>query len=99
MKKICMLFAFLLTSCSYLSGTNNFSTYQCGAQVVGLNFVDDESVVLNIDGQNYFLNQINTSVGEQYINDEETISIQVFDNDVYVTINGDLMPLCYQIKQ
>ena len=99
MKKICLLFAFFLISCAHEIGIDNAARYKCGAQIVDLTFLDDESIVLNINGQNYVLNQINTSVGEQYMNEEETVSVLTYGDDVYVTVNGSSSPLCYQITQ
>ncbi len=99
MKKICFLFAFFLISCAHEVGIDNAARYQCGEQIVDLVFSDDETIVINIGGQNYVLNQINTSVGEQYMNEEETVSVLTYGDDVYVTVNGSRSPLCYKITQ
>ncbi len=99
MKKIGIFFVLWLMACTYGAGVNESLTYQCGGQIVDLVFSDDETIVINISGQNYVLNQVNTSVGEQYMNEEQNIMVVTDGNDVYVTINGVSFPQCAQITK
>ena len=71
--------------------------YKCGAEIVKASFLEDNSMILGVNGTNYVLNRSATNSGLRYDNDDSSISFTQLGRNTYLIMNGKNYPLCLEL--
>lgn len=98
MYKYLMLFLpLLLISCANKVEVKDINKYKCGSQVVTAEILDDDTIVLTLDGKNYVLNNVIAASGAKYENVASGIVFWNKGSDNYLEIKGQGYPMCKEI--
>ena len=93
-------FMLLLSGCTHVVNVEKTVEYKCGDQIVLAEYLDDESVVIKINGQNTVLKRSETDSGERFDNTDSKMTFVKKDNDsIYLSAKGRIYPMCVEIKR
>ena len=93
-------FMLLLAGCSHVVNVEKTTEYKCGDKIVLVEYLDDESVVVKINGVNTVLSRSETDSGERFDNsDSKTTLIRKSNDSVYLSTEGAVYPKCLEIKR
>lgn len=87
----------LLISCANKVEVKDATKYKCGNQVIMAEILDDDTVVITLDGKNYVLNNVVAASGAKYENIASGIVFWNKGSDNYLEIKGQNYPLCQEI--
>lgn len=94
------LFALLLAGCSHVINVENTVEYKCGEQIVLAEYLDDESVIIRINGVNTVLTRSETDSGKRFDNFTSKMTLIQKDNDsIYLSSKDGIYPMCLEIKR
>ena len=93
------LFALLLAGCSHVVSVDETVEYKCGEKIVLAEYLDDESVILKINGKSTVLSRSETDEGERFDNSDSHMTLIKKDGAVYLGIEGKVYPMCLEIKR
>ena len=89
----------LLAGCSHVVNVDETIEYKCGEQIVTAEYLDDESVVLKMNGKNTVLSKSATDKGERFDNSDSHMTFVKKDGNVYLSVEGKVYPMCLEIKR
>ena len=90
----------LLAACSHTISVDETVEYKCGEQIVLAEYLDDDSVVIKIDGKNTVLTRSETDSGERFDNSASKMTFIKKDNDgIYLSNNGIIYPMCIEVER
>ena len=94
---ICVLLTFV-SACTPSVEIDEVKQYKCGAEIVKASFLEDNSMILGVNGTNYVLNRSATTSGTRYDNDNSSISFMQQGRNTYLIMNGKNYPLCLELE-
>ncbi|MBQ7286057.1 MAG: hypothetical protein IJW72_07410 [Alphaproteobacteria bacterium] len=86
-----------MAGCTNSVEVKNEFEYKCGTQVVKTEVLDDNSMIVHINGVNHVLTRVAYPNGTRYENVVSQVSLTRADGDTYLTINGINYPICQEI--
>ncbi|MCX4349718.1 MAG: MliC family protein [Alphaproteobacteria bacterium] len=89
----------LLAACSSTVDVQDEAEYKCGEQIVYAQMLDDESMIVKINGVNNVLARVASASGERYENIATRVTFSEMDGEKYLSINGRNYPVCQEIKR
>lgn len=92
-----LLLMLLISACASSVEVEERVEYKCGQQVILTELLDDDSMIVKINGDNYVLDRVETSSGKRYDNVSAQISIWKKSGDVNLWIKEHQYPLCKEI--
>lgn len=98
MKYLIFGLVLLAGACSNTVEVDQQAAFKCGDHIVNISLLDDDSMILRMNGINNVLNKTVDSAGEKYENSVSGISFTDLDGEYYLTINGQNYPACKKIK-
>lgn len=87
----------LLMACANTVEVEDQAEYKCGEQVVLAQMLDDNSMIVTINGVKNVLSRVASSSGERYENIATKVTFMEQDGDKYLEIQGRRYPLCQRI--
>jgi len=99
MKYIALTALLMLSACAHTVDVEETTEYKCGDKIVTAEFLDDDSVVVKIDGQTSVLNKVKSENGRRYDSTDSKISLSQDGSDTYLSINAVNYPLCAEIER
>lgn len=98
MKKMFLLaLPFLLISCAHEVEVESSADYKCGDQVLETQYLDDDSMIVKLDGRNHMLESVISASGDKYSNSQGNIIFWNKGSDSYFELNGKSYPQCARI--
>lgn len=98
-KYLFILLPLLATACANTVEVEDKAEYKCGEQVVMAEFLDDDSIILRIDGINNVLTKVSSSSGKRFENLATQVTFIQKHGDTYLNIKGREYPLCQEIER
>lgn len=97
MKKFLMLALpiMLISACAHKVEVEDYAKYKCGDEVVSIDFLEDDTAVLKINGDNYVLDRMVAASGAKYVGRDITFWNKG-DNATLIFM-GRTYPKCIQI--
>lgn len=89
----------LLAACSSTVDMENQAEYKCGEQIVKAELLDDNSMILRINGVNNVLTKVISAAGDKYENLATRVSFTEQDGEYYLAIQGRSYPMCKRIEK
>lgn len=97
MKYWVVLLPLLLAACANTVEVEHQAEYKCGEQVIVTEFLDDDSIILRLNGVNNVLTRVASSTGKRYENTATRVTLIQRDGDTYLSISGRDYPLCQKV--
>lgn len=88
----------LLSSCTPSVDVDDIRQYKCGIQIIKATFLDDNSIILGVNGTNYVLERSAANSGRRYDNANSKVTFIQQGNNTYLTMNGQNYPLCLELE-
>ena len=93
-------FMLLLAGCTHVIKVENTVEYKCGEQIILAEYLDDESIIIKIGGQNTVLTRSETDSGERFDNATSKMTFIKKDNgSIYLSAKGNIYPMCVEIER
>ena len=90
----------LLAGCTHVINVERTVEYKCGEQIILAEYLDDESVIIKMNGQNIVLARSETDDGERYDSASSKMTFVKKDNkSIYLSNKGNVYPMCVEIKR
>ena len=89
----------LIAGCTSTVEIQDEAEYKCGEQIVHAQMLDDESMIVKINGVNNVLAKVASANGERYENIATRVTFSEVDGEKYLSINGRNFPMCQEIKR
>jgi len=89
----------LAMGCSSTVTVEDEAEYKCGEQIVYAQMLDDESMIVKLNGVNNVLSRVASPAGERYENIATGVTFSELDGEKYLTINGRNFPVCQEIER
>lgn len=83
-----------LIGCSNTIDIEDVREYKCGEQIIRVEFLDDESVIINNNGTNTVLAEV---ADNRYENSAAKIIFQKQHGDYSLSIDGHSYPICQKL--
>lgn len=101
MKKYVFGLAVLLAAagCTNSVEVKNKLEYKCGSQVIRSEVLDDNSMIVHMNGVNYVLTRVAYPDGTRYENLVSRVSLTATDGGTYLAVNGVNYPMCEEIMR
>lgn len=101
MKKYMFGAALLLVAaaCTNSVKVKNELEYKCGSQIIRSEVLDDNSMVVHMNGVNHVLTRVAYVDGTRYENVVSKVSLTNTGGDTYLAINGVNYPMCREISR
>jgi lipoprotein len=99
MKYWIAMFPLLLAACANTVEVKDKDDFKCGEQIVRAEFLDDDSIILQINGVNNVLTKVAAASGKRYENIATQIVFMQQNGDYYLTIKGRNYPVCRKIER
>ena len=99
MKYWIAMFPLLLAACANTVEVKDKDDFTCGEQIVRAVFLDDDSIILQINGVNNVLTKVAAASGKRYENIATQIVFMQQNGDYYLTIKGRNYPVCQKIER
>lgn len=96
-KLLTLIFPLILMSCSHTVEIENSKNYKCGDKIIAIDFLDDDSLILKMNGQSNVLTLIASASGSKYENISAGLIFWNKGSDNYLKINGYDYPQCKEI--
>lgn len=88
----------LAGACSNTVEVDQQAAFKCGDHIVKVSLLDDDSMILRMNGINNVLTKTVSASGETYENSVSGISFTEADGEHYLAIHGQNYPVCKKIK-
>ena len=88
----------LLFGCTPSVDVDDVRQYKCGAQIIKASFLDDNSVILGVNGTNYVLERSAANSGRRYDNNDSNITFMQQGRNTYLIMDGKNYPLCLELE-
>lgn len=89
----------LVGGCTNTVEVEDIREYKCGNQIIKAEFLDDDSIILQINSDNQVLNKVKTASGMRYENYLNKITFFKQDGYYYLTIDEQNYPMCLRIER
>lgn len=89
----------LIMACANTVEVEDQAEYKCGEQIVQAEMLDDNSMIVTINGVKNVLSRVAASTGERYENIATKVSFMEQDGDKYLSIQGRRYPMCQRITK
>lgn len=99
LKYILLWATFLIAACSNRVDVEHRAEYKCGEQIIETTLLDDDSLIVKINGVDNVLSRAASSSGRRYENIRAQITLERRNGDVFLIIKGRNYPLCQQIDR
>jgi len=93
------LFAVLLAGCTHVVNVDETVEYKCGEKIVVAEYLDDASIILNMDGKRTVLTSSKTDEGKRFDNSDSHMTFITKDGNVHLGVEGKVYPMCVEIKK
>ncbi|MBR2299477.1 MAG: MliC family protein [Alphaproteobacteria bacterium] len=90
---------FLVSACANTVEIDETKEYKCGDKIVKAEFLDDDSVIIKINGNSTVLHQTASESGTRYDNSDSKMTLTRQGRDTYLSVDGTSYPLCYEIER
>lgn len=97
MKYWVMVMPLLLAACANTVDIEKKAEYKCGEQVITTEFLDDDSMIVRVNGVNNVLTRVASSAGKRYENTATQVGFMQRDGDSYLSISGRNYPMCQEL--
>ncbi len=98
MKKYLALFLpLLIWGCANQVEVEDKTEYKCGEQVIMTEMLDDDSMIIRINGVNNVLTRVASDSGKRFENLATQVTFLQKRGDTYLGIKGRNYPLCQEI--
>lgn len=87
----------LLQACTHSVNVDDIKQYKCGSEIIKATFLDDDSMIVDVNGSNYVLNRSAANYGQRYDNNDSKVTFMQQGNNTYFIMNGNNYPLCLEI--
>ena len=94
-----VLILLTLTACSHSIEIEKTEEYKCGEQIVHAQYLDDDSVILNINGTNTVLSRSASAVGKRFDNSDSQMTFTKQGSNIYLSVKGKSYPLCLRLEK
>lgn len=95
-----LLLLFLgLSGCTHTVDIDESTIYKCGDKIIHVDYLDDDSVILTLNGESNVLNRVADEKGYRFDNMDSQIVLNHQDGAVYFSVQGKTYPICFQVKQ
>jgi len=98
MKYAVFMMFLLLLGCTPTVEVDDVKQYKCGAEIINATFLEDNSMILRVNGTNYVLNRSAANSGRRYDNADSKITFMQQGSNTYLIMNGQNYPLCLEIE-
>lgn len=101
MKYLILGTALLAAACTHKAEVEvtHHAEFKCGNKIVQAEFLDDESMILRIDGINNVLTRASFSDGKRFENMATLVTFTQQDSNYYLSIAGHNYPVCQEINR
>lgn len=89
----------LVMACTNNVAVKDQAEYKCGDQIVQAKVLNDNSMILRINGINHVLSRTISAAGEKYQEPGTGISFTQQDGDLYLAMHGINYPMCQKISR
>lgn len=89
----------LAGACSNMVEVDQQADFKCGDNIVKISLLDDDSMILQMNGINNVLTKTAFSDGEKYENSVSGVSFTEQNGEHYLAVNGQSYPACKKIKR
>ncbi len=100
MKKTLLLSAaavLLVAGCSSTVKVKDSASYKCGDQIIAVETLNDNSVILKLNGTSHVLNHVVSDSGHKYQNISAGLTYWEKDGDHFLNMNGVPYPMCREL--
>lgn len=87
----------LAAACANTVEVKDKADFKCGTQIVHAEYLDDDTMVLRINGISNVLTRVASSNGKRYENIASGMAFMQQDGDFYLSIMGQNYPQCRKI--
>lgn len=99
MKYLILGMTFLAAACANSVEVTHETEYKCGEKIVQAEFLDDDSMILRIDGINNVLTKVAASSGKRFENLATKVTFMQQNGDYYLSIADRNYPVCQEIER
>ena len=99
MKYLILGITFLAAACANNVEVTRETEYKCGEKIVQADFLDDDSMILRIDGINNVLVKVAATSGKRFENSASKVTFMQQNGDYYLSISGHNYPVCQEISR
>lgn len=99
MKYLLLGLSLLVAACSNTVELKGKAEYKCGDQVIQAELLDDNSMIIRINGVNNVLSKVAAANGERYENIATKVTFMEQNGDYYLSIHGNNYPVCREIER
>lgn len=96
-KTMIMILPLLIMGCSSVIEVEKKAEYKCGEQVINVEYLDDDSVIMRINGTRTVLASVEASSGYRYENIVAKMLFIEKKGKTILSINSHEYPLCREI--
>lgn len=96
-KYLALLLPLLVWGCANSVEVENKAEYKCGEQVIMTEMLDDDSMIIRINGVNNVLTRVASDSGKRFENLATQVTFLQKGGDTYLGIKGRNYPLCQEI--
>ena len=99
MKHLFLILPFLAAACANNVEVTRETEYKCGEKIVQADFLDDDSMILRVDGINNVLVKVAATSGKRFENSASKVTFMQQNGDYYLSISGHNYPVCQEISR
>ncbi len=96
-KYLALLLPLLVWGCANSVEVEDKTEYKCGEQVIMTEMLDDDSMIIRINGVNNVLTRVASDSGKRFENLATQVTFLQKGSDTYLGIKGRNYPLCQKI--
>lgn len=96
-KMLFLALPLLLAACAHEVEVESAADFKCGDKVIETQYLDDDSMIVKIDGRNHMLENVISASGAKYSNAKGDIIFWNKGSDNYLEIGDISYPLCKKI--
>lgn len=86
-----------VAGCSSAVKVEYSASYKCGDQIIAVETLNDNSVILNLNGTSHVLNHVVSDSGYKYQNISSGLIYWEKDGNHFLEINGTPYPMCKEL--
>lgn len=87
----------LIAGCSSTVKVKDSASYKCGDQVIAVEVLNDNSVILKLNGTSHVLHHVVSDSGHKYQNMSAGLTYWEKDGDHFLNMNGMSYPMCQEL--
>lgn len=88
----------IVVSCTRSIDVDYVTQYKCGDMIVYAQYLDDDSVILTINGNNVVLNRTVANNKNRFDSNNSDITFIEEEGDIYLKIKGNEYPMCIELE-